>query len=434
MLQIPKTMMKKILIIEDDPIIAHVYRTRLAKDGYEVHVAQDGHTGFYRIHDLRPDAVLLDLMLPKMNGIDILKRIRGERQFAQLPVLVFTNAYVPNMVNESYQAGATQVFNKASLTPQQIIEAIHTSIALAEITPVGESAATPGQPLASQLAPEATETPGFVPPASEDKEFQAQLVQSFLEKSQETVSLLRKSMHEFSKATDQPSRLEYLLELYRKVHAITSSAGLGGLHNIAQIAAAVEVLLKELRDKPKNINASTFRTVAHSIDFIASLLNRGAEGEVVDVASIDVMVVDDEILSRRAIAYALQKATMKPIIVEDAQMALTLANQRMFDCIFLDVRMPGMDGFELCSKIRTLTLNRATPVIFVTSLTDLKSRARSSLSGGSDFIAKPFMSIELSVKALTYVMQPSVSSISTRRAGGVNFPRKTTELAKGARC
>jgi DNA-binding response OmpR family regulator len=69
------------------------------------------------------------------------------------------------------------------------------------------------------------------------------------------------------------------------------------------------------------------------------------------------------------------------------------------------VQMPGMDGFELCTKIRATPTNKTTPVIFVTSLTDFKSRARSSLSGGSDLIAKPFMFIELSVKALTYVLR-----------------------------
>src|SRR5918911_1468535 len=115
--------MKKILIIEDDPIVAHIYRTRLEKEGYEVEVAPDGQAGFYRIHEVGPDAVLLDLMLPKMNGVDILKKIRAESRFGKTPIIVFTNAYVPNMVNESYQAGATQVFNKASLTPRQIIDA-----------------------------------------------------------------------------------------------------------------------------------------------------------------------------------------------------------------------------------------------------------------------------------------------------------------------
>lgn len=408
--------MKKILIIEDDPIIAHIYKSRLDKEGYSVEVAADGQVGFYRIHEVKPDAVLLDLMLPKMNGVDILKKIRAENQFAQTPIIVFTNAYVPNMVNESYQAGASQVFNKASLTPRQIIDALHNTLfgttpatqtpeASADDQPAPKPAEA-AQPAESSKTTDSATT--FTPAAvtnPEDKKFQAELLESFLEKRQETVSVLRKRMQEFSKAQDDASRMEYLLELYRKVHSVTSSAGIAGLYNISQISAAVEVLLKELYEKPKNINASTMRTVAHSLDFISELLNRGNDGEFIDPNGINILVVDDEILSRRAITYALEKANIKPVSVEDAQMALTLTNEKVFDLIFLDVQMPGMDGFELCTKIRALSPNKGTPVIFVTSLTDFKSRARSSLSGGSDFIAKPFMFIELSVKALTYVLR-----------------------------
>src|SRR5260370_30703219 len=124
----PIYLMKKLLIVEDDPIIAHIYRTRLEKENYEVEIAPDGQSGFYRIQEFRPDVVLLDLMLPKMNGVEILKKIRAQPQFVKVPIIVFTNAYVPNMINESFQAGATQVFNKATLTPRQIIEAIHKAL------------------------------------------------------------------------------------------------------------------------------------------------------------------------------------------------------------------------------------------------------------------------------------------------------------------
>src|SRR5438552_8479727 len=120
--------MKKVLIVEDDPIVAHIYKTRLEKEGYDLEVAADGQSGFYRIHEFEPDAVLLDLMLPKMNGVDILKKIRAEARYARTPVIVFTNAYVPNMINESFLAGATLVFNKATLTPRQIIDALYNAI------------------------------------------------------------------------------------------------------------------------------------------------------------------------------------------------------------------------------------------------------------------------------------------------------------------
>jgi PleD family two-component response regulator len=193
--------------------------------------------------------------------------------------------------------------------------------------------------------------------------------------------------------------------LYRKVHALTGSAGLAGLHDISQMAAALEVLLKELYEKPKNINASTLRTVAASIDFVGELITKGTNGDLIQGSPVNILVVDDEILSRRAVTYALEKANLKAASVEEPQVALNLASENVYDLIFLDVQMPGMDGFELCTKIRTLPNNKTTPVIFVTSLTDFKSRARSSLSGGNDLIAKPFMFIELSVKALTYVLR-----------------------------
>ena len=91
--------------------------------------------------------------------------------------------------------------------------------------------------------------------------------------------------------------------------------------------------------------------------------------------------------------------------LEEAPQASNLATDTYLDLIVPDGQMPGRDGIELCTKMRALPTNKATPVIFVTTLTDFKSRARSSLSGGTDLIAKPFMFIELSVKALTYVLR-----------------------------
>ena len=91
--------------------------------------------------------------------------------------------------------------------------------------------------------------------------------------------------------------------------------------------------------------------------------------------------------------------------------------------IFLDVEMPGQSGLELCVKIRETTLNRTTPVVFVTAHSDFGSRAQSTLSGGNDFIAKPFLLVELAVKALTWLFKegapsrsPAQRSASTRAA------------------
>jgi DNA-binding response OmpR family regulator len=435
--------MKKVLIIEDDPVVAHIYRTRLEKEDYTVETAGDGQAGFYRIHEFHPDAVLLDLMLPKMNGIDILKKIRAQGQFNRIPIIVFTNAYVPNMIQEAFSAGASHVFNKATLTPRQILDSLH-SLVMPESdgTTTGPSNSTSSisAPVANQpysspqgfgnqeasfhtptapgnsLPPFSAPTPSTVPPEwsepdletpavkSEDSAFQEELRQTFIATSQETVGLLRKHLQDFTKTTNESARMPFLAELYRKVHALTGSAGLAGFDTMAQMAAALEVLLRELQDKPKNINASTLRTVAHSVDFIADLF-KATSPRVSTLPKSKILVVDDEILSRRAVTYALDKADLKSLNVEDPNVALKLASEHTYDIIFLDVQMPGMDGFELCTKIRALPNNKTTPIIFVTSLTDFKSRAKSSLSGGTDLIAKPFMFIELTVKALTHVLR-----------------------------
>ena len=454
--------MKKILIIEDDPIVAHIYRTRLEKEGYTVETCDDGQAGFYRIHEFHPDGVLLDLMLPKMNGVDILKKIRAQSQFTQVPVIVFTNAYVPNMIQEAFSAGASQVFNKATLTPRQILDSLNllingaagqpgrTIIPMPSSTggPTGDTAFKRKAPSASNNPPPRFTEPSFhsPPPAAEegspppprlfaspeeldkpaaapafsrgpassaaqmqsdDAAFQAELFQAFTAAKPETLATLRKLLQDFTKAPDDASREPHLLELYRKVHSLTGSAGIAGFSSISQLASALEVLLKELHEKPKNINASTLRTVAHSIDFIGDLF-KTENPQNGETAPANILVVDDEILSRRAVTYALEKASLKSINVEDPTVALRLATDNTYDVIFLDVQMPGMDGFELCTKIRTLPTNKTTPIIFVTSLTDFKSRAKSSLSGGTDLIAKPFMFIELTVKALTHVLRGRV--------------------------
>src|SRR5260221_3529027 len=297
--------MKKVLTVEDDPVVAHIYKSRLEKESYEVEIAADGQSGFYRIHEFEPDAVLLDLMLPKMNGVDILKKIRAEGKFNKTPIIVFTNAYVPNMINESFLAGATLVFNKATLTPRQITDALHNAIfhtpgpttdassktfqaqsSQAEsqrpgggkvlhetLTEASYHSAPASAPAAARQAATAVMGPaGEVEP--DDAEFQEELLTSFLQSLPEILVTLRKTTQDFSKAQDETSRLSNLLELNRTVHALTGGAGIAGLRNISKMAAAVEVLLKEIHEKPKNINASTMRTIAHSIDFLVDLLEQ----------------------------------------------------------------------------------------------------------------------------------------------------------------
>ena len=236
-------------------------------------------------------------------------------------------------------------------------------------------------------------------------EFQADLRKSFTDGLPATLTALRALLQGLIKADNEQTRLKQVHELYRRIHALTGNAGITGMLQIAQMADALEALLKELYEKPKNITASTLRTVASGIDFLGVLFERGTLPDQQELPPANILVVDDEAISRRAVTYALEKARLKPVNVEDPLLAFKMLSENKFDLIFLDVDMPGMNGFELCSKLRTLPAHKKTPVVFVTSLNDFESRASSTMSGGSDFIAKPFLFIELAVKALVYVLR-----------------------------
>jgi CheY-like chemotaxis protein len=113
--------MKKILVIEDDPIVGTVYRRFLESHGFAVEVATDGAKGLEQLPAYQPDAVILDLMLPKVGGIAVLMTLRAQEAYRDLPIVVLTNASVPAFIEQAMQAGANHVFDKAKDTPTAIL-------------------------------------------------------------------------------------------------------------------------------------------------------------------------------------------------------------------------------------------------------------------------------------------------------------------------
>lgn len=402
--------MKKVLIIEDDQIVANIYRNKLAVEGFHVEIALDGETGLAATRKFRPDALLLDLMIPKVTGIDLMKQLRADADFAEMPIIVFSNTYLTNMVQDAWKAGATKCLSKASCTPKHVVDALRGSL---QITNSGATAITPATTTAnggakrmpSSAAPVVIAKPADSAMSDSDTEFVASLRREFIDGLPTALNTLRATLQTLFKADSEINKAKQAQELYRRVHALTSNAGVAGMMLIAQMADATEALLKELYEKPKNINASTLRTVASAIDFLGILFDRSTVSEHQEIPSASILVVDDEAISRRAVTYALEKAKLKSVNVEDPLVAYQLIVDSRFDLIFLDVDMPNMTGFELCSKLRALPAYKNTPVIFVTSLNDLESRANSTMSGGNDFIAKPFLFMELAVKALVYVFR-----------------------------
>ena len=396
--------MKKVLIIEDDQIVANIYRNKFTVEGYQVEIALDGEVGLELIKSFRPDAVILDLMLPKITGVELMKKIRSEPDFEKLPLIVFSNTYLSNMVQEAWKAGATKCLSKANCTPRQVIELVRSATGV-NGDPVTASSGAIGSQFQSTAARPTAGTPaGRTAAEVADEAFQADLRKSFTEGLPSTLVELRALLKTMIKADKESERFKQVAELHRRIRALTGNAGIAGMLLIDQMSDALAALLRELREKPGNLNTSTMRTVATAVDFLGVLFDQASLPQR-EIPPAKILVVDDEAISRRAITHALEKTKLGSVNVEDPNVAYRLLSEQPFDLVFLDVDMPGMNGFELCTKLRALPSHKKTPVVFVTSLNDLESRASSMMSGGNDFIGKPFLFIELAVKALLYVLR-----------------------------
>ena len=392
--------MKKILIIEDDQVVANVYRNKLTVEGYLAETAADGETGLRLLRTFKPQIVILDLMLPGISGVEVIKRIRQDLEFSKIPTVVFSNTYLTNLIQEAWRAGANKCLSKSNCTPKDMIEIVRGLI--------GNSGAMISQ---TQTATNGASLDKTIRPATaNDAEFQADLRTSFIENLSTTLFSLRSVMQVLVKADNEIARLKQVYELYRLVHALNGNASVSGLVQIAHMSSAFEALLKEIYEKPKNITASSVRTIAATVDFLGQLFEKTTLPEKQELPPSKILVVDDEAISRRAIVYSLEKARLKSINVDDSTQALQLMAENDFDLVFLDVDMPGLTGFELCAKLRLLPQHKKTPVIFVTSHNDFDSRTSSTMAGGNDFIAKPFLFIELTVKALTHIMRGKLLS------------------------
>ena len=120
--------MKKILIIEDDKFLRELITQKLFKEGYEVSEAVDGEEGLKKLKEEKPDLVLLDLILPGIDGFEVLARTREESTLSSIPVIILSNLGQKEDVEKGLKMGAVDYLIKAHFTPGEIIEKIKAAL------------------------------------------------------------------------------------------------------------------------------------------------------------------------------------------------------------------------------------------------------------------------------------------------------------------
>ncbi len=121
-------MAEKILIVEDDKFLRELISQKLVREGYDIAEAIDGEKGIKAVREEKPDLILLDLILPGIDGFEVLTKIKEDPKIAQIPVIILSNLGQKDDIERGLKMGAVDYLIKAHFTPGEIIEKIKTSL------------------------------------------------------------------------------------------------------------------------------------------------------------------------------------------------------------------------------------------------------------------------------------------------------------------
>jgi DNA-binding response OmpR family regulator len=112
---------KKILLMEDDFFVRDIYQRKLRECGFEVETAGDGVEGMERLRNSTPDLIMLDIFMPYMDGRDVLREIKNDRERKDIPVILLTNFSAHEGVRDGFDLGAEEYLIKSHFTPSEVL-------------------------------------------------------------------------------------------------------------------------------------------------------------------------------------------------------------------------------------------------------------------------------------------------------------------------
>jgi CheY-like chemotaxis protein len=413
--------MKKLLFVDDDPLVPKLYQQSLGRLGFDVQTAEDGLAAMRLLRASRPDVVVLDLLMPRFSGVDVLKFIRTDKDLKTLPVIVLSNAYMNDLGRDAASLGVQKAILKSRCTPSELKQAIDDvlegrvtsediSVLLAlpkaeDHPPRPPEPATPAPAVAARPGPARPElVPTPIRPPSGDSQARSRLRLEMAAQGPINTAELRSVFQAYANATSDVERDLRIQGLYRKVGYISAAAGMSDCRYLAQMTDVLEALLFDLIARPACRTPSVLQTIAAAIDFIGVLLQRAAE-EQPHAPVARIIVVDDDPVCTRLVVSALRLAKLEARGVENPLVALDVLRHHKFDLLLVDIDMPQMNGFDFCQQVRQMPEYASVPLVYVTSHTDFASRAKSILTGGHDLIGKPILPLELAVKAVGHLIR-----------------------------
>lgn len=119
-----------VLLVEDEKMLADMYATKFMMEGFDTHTAYDGQAGVTMASQVKPDIILLDIIMPKLDGFAVLKQLRQAEETKKTPVILLTNLGQDEDIKKGQKLGATDYFVKANHTPAEVVNKVRAVLKL----------------------------------------------------------------------------------------------------------------------------------------------------------------------------------------------------------------------------------------------------------------------------------------------------------------
>ena len=118
-----------VLLVEDDAFLANIYKTKFEMEGFKVHLAENGEIGLKEAKKKNPDVILLDILLPKMDGFTVLEHLKEDDELKSIPVILLTNLGQKDDVEKGLALGAADYLIKAHFKPSETVDKVKKVLA-----------------------------------------------------------------------------------------------------------------------------------------------------------------------------------------------------------------------------------------------------------------------------------------------------------------
>ena len=339
--------MKKVLIIDDDQFILKVYQKKFETEGLVVEVAADGPSALSALRASVPALILLDLMLPGMNGVELLGHIRTLPNCGEIPVIVFSHSFDEKLIDAARAAGAIQCLNKNSVSPNRLLEIVRSALA-----------ASPAR-AASPTAPAALASGAPVPGS------RAETRAAIARDATAIETRLNTQLQAFAASGLGPQRVATLEPLRASFDKLARDADLAALPRLHLLSRAVALMLEDLREHPDEITTSSFRTLARAVEVIPAQFapRQGQENEQLALA----LVLHSQRGVAPLLAEALRQTGQPAVAFREPAAALSFIEDNPVELIITDLDVAQPEGGDVIRRTQSVPGRAHVPAVLLSN-------------------------------------------------------------------